>query len=167
MGTEGPDHDKASIDSIGVGVRHACFEHSVLGLGLCDSSCGSWAPDGASVLATSRGVTPVTWTAPAMRSSEEIGAALQSLGYPQDDGGAIELPGAALGSIQLAFDPNLKNPLMGARTDLYVSYPSLHDGEPESGRVRRGHAAMRRKHPLAWGRCRSRLLPRSVSREIF
>ena len=31
----------------------------------------------------------------------------------------IEAPGAGLGGIQLAFDPNLKNPLMGVRACMY------------------------------------------------
>ena len=61
----------------------------------------------------------MNWTPPKVRSPEEMGALLQSLGYPVDETGAIDVPGAALGSIQLAFDPKLKNPLTGVRACMY------------------------------------------------
>lgn len=85
----------------------------------CSSGGTSCTPDGASVLATARGVTPVNWSPPKVRSPEEIAATLKSLGYPEDADGGIDLPGAELGAVQLAFDPTIKNPLMGVRTCIY------------------------------------------------
>jgi len=85
----------------------------------CARAGAGCVPDGAAVLASARGVTPIAFSTPPVRSTEEVGALLKRLGYPTDEAGLVYAPGAAAGGIQLAFDPSLKNPLMGVRTCMY------------------------------------------------
>jgi len=99
---------------LGCADEHSCKSACVAGLDCAavgdTRSPGGAAcvPDGASVLATSRGITPVNWSPPKVRSPEEIAGGPKSIGYPEDDGG-IDLPGVEIGPVQVAFDPTQKN----------------------------------------------------------
>jgi hypothetical protein len=74
------------------------------------ATCG---PDQASQLATQKGITPVSWTPPPLRTPAQIAAVLEEAGVPQDDAGDFLLPSDTIAGIELAYNPSLQLPVTG------------------------------------------------------
>jgi hypothetical protein len=81
----------------------------------CDVAAQRCVPDQVSVEIATRGITPAAFDPPALRTPQEIAAELLDAGYEQNDAGVIVLPSLGGGPIELGFDPNEKNPLIGLK----------------------------------------------------
>lgn len=79
------------------------------------STCG---PDGVSIAASNRGVTPASWSEPEAFSLEEIAQLLEAAGLPKDDQG-IYLPGFEFAGLRPTLDPTLKTPMVGLKYCMY------------------------------------------------
>jgi hypothetical protein len=99
----------------------------------CDTATQRCVPDAVSLAATQAGVQPATWSPPIRRNPQQVADLLRDAGFPEDDAGRIRFDEFSPGGILLAFDPNLKTPVMGhrscfARINSCVSATKTFDG---------------------------------------
>lgn len=81
----------------------------------CSTSGTECVTDGVALEATARGIEPVSFKEPRLRSDQEIADILKDAGHPSDDAGVVYFPVTGSAGIVPAFDPARHTPLQGLR----------------------------------------------------